>query len=323
MEERLTRRKFSQTSSVAAMVAATHLPARWLAAAPAGGSFRGTLCLFSKPVPQMNWRELAQAAKAAGFGGIDLTVRKNGHVLPERVKEDLPKAVEAIRAEGLEVPMITTELLSADDPAAMPVLSTAGRLAIPFLKPGYYHYQFIDVRKELEEAGGRFRGLTKVAGGHGVQVGYHNHAGYIGAPIWDMARVIDTLDPKRVGYYFDLQHATGEGGIAGWKIGALLAMPRIKMLAVKDMYWKKSAAGWSATDCPLGQGMCRYKEFLKMVALGGFHGPVSLHLEYETPGVSTREGIALTRAKADDVMIAAKRDLDYLKSLLAEAYQAV
>jgi len=135
--------------------------------------------------------------------------------------------------------------------------------------------------------------------------------------------VMDTLDPKWAGYYFDLQHATGEGGIAGWKIDALLAMPRIKMLAVKDMYWKKTAEGWSDTDCPLGQGMCRYKEFLKMVALGGFHGPISLHLEYETPGVSNREGIALSRAKADDVMTAAKRDLDYLKSLLGEAYQGV
>ena len=72
----------------------------------------------------------------------------------------------------------------------------------------------------------------------------------------------------------------------------------------------------------LGQGMCHYNEFLKMGALGGFQGPVSLHLEYEIPGVSSREGIALTRAKADDVMTAAKRDLDYLKSVLGKAYES-
>jgi hypothetical protein len=68
--------------------------------------------------------------------------------------------------------------------------------------------------------------------------------------------------------------------------------------------------------------MCQYKQFLKMVAQGGFHGPISLHLEYEIPGVSNREGIALSRAKDDDVMVPAKRDLDYLKSLLREAYEA-
>jgi L-ribulose-5-phosphate 3-epimerase len=322
MEEGLSRRKFLQVSSAAGMAAAAPLSASAQAAAPAGNSFRGVLCLFSKPVPQMNWSELARAAKGAGFGGIDLTVRKGGHVMPERVKEDLPKAVEAIRREGLEVPMITTELLAADNPAAEPILTTAGKLSISFLKPGYYHYKFVDVREELEEAGDKFRGLVGVAEKYGVQVGYHNHAGYVGAPVWDMAKVMDTLDPKWAGYYFDLQHATGEGGIAGWKIDALLAMPRIKMLAVKDMYWRKTDKGWSDTDCPLGQGMCHYSEFLKMGALGGFHGPVSLHLEYEIPGVSSREGIALTRAKADDVMIAAKRDLDYLKSLLGKAYES-
>jgi L-ribulose-5-phosphate 3-epimerase len=320
MEEGLSRRHFLQGASAAAAVAPG------LAAGQSAGEarhpFGGTLCFFSKPVPQMNWSELAQAAKGAGFEGIDLTVRKGGHVLPERVKDDLPKAVEAIRREGLSVPMITTELLASDDPSAIPILSTAGKLSIPFLKPGYYRYKFVDVRKELEEAGAKFRGLVGLAGQYGVQIGYHNHAGYIGAPIWDMAEVMDTLDARWAGYYFDLQHATGEGGIAGWKIDACLTMPRIKMLAVKDMYWKKTDKGWKDTDCPLGQGMCHYKEFLEMVALGGFHGPISLHLEYEIPGVSSREGIALSKAKADDVMIAAKRDLDYLKSLLSEAYRA-
>ena len=135
-----------------------------------------------------------------------------------------------------------------------------------------------------------------------------------------MAKVMDALDPNWAGYYFDLQHATAEGGVAGWKIDALLAMPRMKMLAVKDMYWKRTEKGWADTDCPLGQGMCHYSEFLKMAAAGGFHGPISLHIEYEIPNVSNREGIALTRAKADDVMTAARRDLDYLKSLLATAY---
>ncbi|MGA3167874.1 MAG: sugar phosphate isomerase/epimerase family protein [Terriglobia bacterium] len=272
----------------------------------------------------MNWRELAQSAKKVGFGGIDLTVRDGGQVRPERVAEDLPKAVEAIRSAGLEVPMITTELLAADDPTAVPILSTAGKLSIPFLKPGYYEYKFVDVRKELEEAGSKFRGLVGVAQKYGVQVGIHNHAGNIGAPVWDIARIMDTLDPKWAGYYFDLQHATAEGGVAGWKIATLLTMPRIKMLAVKDMYWKKTVAeGWDENDCPLGQGMCCYKEFLRMVAQGGFQGPISLHLEYQIPGVSNEEGIALSRAKAGEVMAAAKRDLDYLKLLVSQAYEVV
>ena len=55
------------------------------------GRFRGELVLFSKPLPQMDWQRLAANVKRLGFDGIDLTVRPEGHVLPERVEEDLPK----------------------------------------------------------------------------------------------------------------------------------------------------------------------------------------------------------------------------------------
>ena len=322
MGKSVSRRTFLQASSVATLAGARVLSARSEGLSPVRGPFRGTLCLFSKPVPQLTWQELAQSARRAGFGGIDLTVRSGGHVMPQRAVEDLPKAVAAIRAEGLEVPMITSELVSGDDPVAAPILSTAAKLSIPFLKPGYYHYKFVDVRKELEEAGNQFRGLVERAEKYGVQVGFHNHAGYIGCQIWDVARVMDTLDPKWAGYYFDLENAAVEGGLEGWRIAANLVMPRMKMMAVKDFYWKKTATkGWQATTCPLGEGMCRHREFLRMAAEGGFHGPISLHVEYQIPGVSDEQGIALSREKDDEVMAAARRDLETLKPLLRGAYE--
>ena len=322
MTKQLSRREFIQWSSATALAGAVPLAAPLGAAPPARGPFRGTLCLFSKPVPQLNWRELAQAAKQAGFGGIDLTVRPGGHVLPEKVKTDLPKAVETIRAEGLEVPMITTDLHSADDPAAEPTFSTASKLSIPYLKPGYYRYKFVNVLKELAEAGKQFRTLIELASRHHVQVGYHNHEGYIGAPVWDMARVIEPLDPRWCGYYFDLLQATAEGGVGGWKIAANLVMPRVKMLAAKDFYWKQIGPHrWEPQDCPIGQGMSHWREFLMMVAQSNFHGPITVHEEYGIPGAARESGIAISRATVDRVMEEAKRNLDTLKSLLREAYE--
>lgn len=335
MTQPLSRRAFLQTSSALASVAALSAgsgagTAAGSSAGPATarppaarGSFRGTLCLFSKPVPQLNWQELAQAAKEAGFGGIDLTVRGGGHVRPERAREDLPSAVQAIRDAGLEVPMITSELLSADDPTAETILGTAGKLSIPFLKPGYYHYKFVNVLAELEEAGQRFRGLVELAGKHGVQVGYHNHDGYIGAPTWDMARIIEPLDPRWCGYYYDLSQATSEGGVGGWKIAAHLVIPRLKMIAAKDFLWKEvTTHKWEARNCPLGQGMSRWSEFLEILAQSDFHGPITVHEEHQIPGVSDEQGIALSRSNVPAVMASAKRDLDYLKSLLSQAYRA-
>jgi sugar phosphate isomerase/epimerase len=297
------RRNFIKSAS--AFAAASMLPK-----AP---GFSGVICLFSKHLPSMDWTRMAQAVKKLGFGGIDLTVRPGGHVLPERSSEDLPKAVAAIRAEGMSVPMITTALTSAGDPTSKPILSTAGRLSIPFFKPGYYKYSFADVRGELQKAMNDFRSLTEVSKQSGVQCGFHNHEGYVGAQLWDVAQTIDQLDPKWVGYYFDIRHAVAEGGVAGWKIALNLIAPRIKMIAVKDSYWEKSSKGWRQVNCPLGQGMVDWKAYFKALREANFQGPISLHLEYEIPG-------ATTAAQEENTLAAAQRDLEFLKATIQNVY---
>jgi L-ribulose-5-phosphate 3-epimerase len=281
---------------------------------PQRGPYKGRLCLFSKPLPMLDWAHLAQAVKRMGFGGIDLTVRPEGHVLPERAANDLPKAVGAIRAQGLDVPMITTALTSASDPTARPILSTAAELGIHYFKAGYYQYEYKDVRAELEKAGGDFRGLVDLARECGIQAGYHNHEGYIGGAVWDIARFIDPLDPKWAGYYFDARHATAEGGGGAWKCATHLVASRLKMVAVKDFYWRKTGKGWEDQNCPVGEGMVDWKYVFAVIAATGFQGPISLHIEYDIPGSNTEEKVANTLA-------AGTRDLNFLKVRLREAYE--
>jgi len=279
-----------------------------------GQGFRGTLCLFSKHLPGLDAGHLGRAVKALGFAGVDLTVRPGGHVAPERAALDLAPFLRTLREEGLDVPMITTGLLSASDPTALPILETAGRNQVRLFKPGYYRYAFVDVRQELEKAGADLRGLAELGARCGVQLGYHNHAGYLGGPVWDMARVMDGLDPRWAGYYFDVRHAVVEGGDGGWRAALNLASPRLKMVAIKDFFWEKTAKGWRQHDCPLGEGMVPWREFFAMLAKAGFHGPVSLHLEYEIAG-------ATEDAKQANTLAAAERDLAFLRAGLAEAYR--
>jgi sugar phosphate isomerase/epimerase len=278
----------------------------------ARSGFHGTLCLFSKLLPDLPAAELGRAVATLGFGGVDLTVRPGGHVAPERAALDLPPFLAAVREQGLEVPMITTGLLSAADPTARPILETAGRHHVPFFKPGYYRYAFVDVRKELESASADLRGLAALAAECGMQLGYHNHAGYLGGPVWDVARIIETLDPRWVGYYFDVRHAVVEGGDGGWRAVLNLIAPRLKMVAVKDFFWEKGPKGWEQRNCPLGEGMVDWKEFFNALARGGFGGPVSLHVEYDIPGPA--------RVKVENSLAAAARDLAFLKAGLARAF---
>ncbi len=300
---KLTRREFIATTSSALLVNSS----------PTAAGYVGKLCFFSKHLPTLDWQPLAQTVKRAGFTGIDLTVRPGGHVEPVRAAEDLPKAVAAIRAESLEVPMITTGLLSSQDATAAPILAAAGQLGISYFKPGYYKYAYANIRREQEQAAQAFRTLVELGRQHKIQAGFHNHSSYIGGPIWDFAPFIEALDARWAGYYFDPRHTVAEGGAGGWKSALLHIAPRIKMMAVKDFYWEKSAKGWRIKDCPLGEGMVDWKSVCQTLAQANFHGPISLHVEYEIAGKTAVE-------KDDNTLAAAVSDLAFLKARIAEAY---
>jgi sugar phosphate isomerase/epimerase len=51
------------------------------------------------------------------------------------------------------------------------------------------------------------------------------------------------------------------------------------MMAVKDFVWEGDKARW----VPLGQGVVRFGEVLKVFRTQNFAGPVSIHFEYKTP----------------------------------------
>ena len=75
---------------------------------------------------------MAEAAAEMGFDGVDLTVRPKGHVLPEKVESDLPKAVEAMRKVGFSPFIMTTAVQDANDPTDQNVLSTASKLGFQY-----------------------------------------------------------------------------------------------------------------------------------------------------------------------------------------------
>jgi L-ribulose-5-phosphate 3-epimerase len=311
----LTRREFTRAALAAGL--SPVLPAGTAVSQELQGTIavRGPVSpvvMFSKHLPDLGWRDLGVAVREAGFDGVDLTVRPGGHVLPERVSEDLPKAVAAIRDAGTQVAMLTTALTRPADPAVRPLLAAARAVDVPRLKAGYYRYAFADVTRELAEATADFRALVAIAEGAGVMLAYHNHAGYVGAPVWDVLRMIDGLPREATGVYFDVRHATVEGGDAGWRVALQMAAPHLRMLAIKDFYWEKGRDGRArVVDCPVGEGMVDWKTFAAEIRKAGFSGPMSLHVEYEPGGRTAVE-------KREKMLEAAVRDRVRLMALLEE-----
>ena len=292
----LTRRELMMSAAAAAFMP---IPGR----AAASGSF----CLFSKHLPDLDWKDLGRAVKDAGFDGVDLTVRAKGHVAPERAALDLPKAIDEIRSQGVTVPMVTTELTSASHPHAKPLLQAAAKSGVRFFKTGYWQYTASpDVRAQVAAVGSALEGLTALARECGIELGFHNHNGYIGAALWEIAPAMDRLDPKWAGYYFDPRHAVAEGGGGSFKAATHLVAPRMKMMALKDFYWQKTPKGWVIQNCPMGEGAVDWAWISRVVNEARFAGPISLHFEYEIPGATAAERTSRTLA-------AAVKDLAYAR----------
>jgi L-ribulose-5-phosphate 3-epimerase len=275
MSHHLSRRDFLCAATVSA--ATISLQGRAAAAAmPA-------VCVFSKHLKFLDYAGIAKTGKDLGLDGIDLTVRDGGHVLPANVAKDLPKAVEAIRSEGLDVPMITTSIKSGDDTHARPILEAASAIGIKYFRIGGHEYTPAEAPLDtLKKTASDLQSLAKLCDQTGMTAGYHNHSGegQVAGPLWDLLRVVETVGSTRIGANLDTGHAMAEGAAGAWVASVRALSPHVKMMSVKDFVWSENKIKW----VPFGEGAVNTVDFLKIVKAAGFAGPISIHFEYKTEG---------------------------------------
>jgi sugar phosphate isomerase/epimerase len=301
-----------------------------LAGAAAAGSLaaqgkpdaRYTICAFSKHWQWTDVKETADICARLGYEGMDLTVRKGGHVLPERVQDDLPKAAEIIKKAGLKLTMITGDIEDAKTPHAEAVLKTLSSLGVRWYRWGGFRYDLkASIPEQLAEFRARTKDLAAMNKQYGVCAMYHTHSGLgqVGASIWDLYIILKDLDPNAVSVNYDVGHATVEGGYGGWVHSAALVMPMMKGVAVKDFKWKQNDRGaWVPGWCALGQGMVNFKQFFPMLKAANFTGPLQLHMEYPDLGGADAGKTSFTIPK-EQLLAIMQRDLDTLKRQLREA----
>lgn len=274
---------------------------------------RRNVCVFTKHLQWLAYELMAELAAEIGFDGVDLTVRPRGHVLPEHVDRDLPRAVKTVRQAGLRVDMMTTGITDPNDPLTERVLARASDLGIGYYRMGSLRYnKKIGIAQTLEDLRPRLAALARLNETYGIHGAYQNHAGQrVGGPVWDIWELIKDLDPQWLGCQYDIRHAVVEGGTA-WPLGLKLLLPHIKCMVIKDFVWGQRAGKWRVVNCPLGQGMVDLPAYFKILDRARFDGPFSMHFEYEMPGEDL--GPAQRRQATLDQM---QRDLKILRSYLA------
>lgn len=318
MMNRNDRREFLKQSVQAAMIVA----AKGIAAAPPQ-SAPLKISIFSKHLHFLEWEAMANATKEIGFDGVDLTLRKGGHIEPERAEQDLPKVAEIIRKAGLEFPMVTAGIIDANSPYAESILRAMKSVGIKNYRWGGFKY---DDNKplpaQLETLKKDAAKLAELNRKYNVCAMYHTHSGLdVGASIWDLWMILKDLDTSRVSVNFDLCHATIEGGLGAWVRSTQLVAPMTRGIAIKDFKWGQNAKGqYVPVKCPLGEGMVNFKKFLPMMKVANFSGPVQMHFEYPLGGADG--GAKTLTIEKEKVFAAMKKDLIVLRGWLREAQMA-
>lgn len=306
----MNRRAFTKLSAAAAAgLAAGGLKAQTAASpAPADSPapFTPRVHLFSKHIQFLDYPAMAKAAREMGFDGLDLTVRPRGHVEPENVATDLPKAVEAIQSQGLAFELMTTAITDPLDPTSQLALQTAAKLGLSHYRMGYFRFpdEAASWTGFLDECRPRLLQLAELNQSLGIHGAYQNHAGsrYVGAYIPDLLYLLDGLDSRWIGSQYDIRHATVEGGHA-WPLGLRFIAPYIQTIVVKDFFWESSQGSQKLRNVPLGEGVVDFATYFQQLRQLDVQPVVSLHAEYDLGGAQRgSDSVSIDQAKVFDAL---------------------
>ena len=262
--------------------------------------------MFTKMLQDKTIPQLAQIAHDWGLDGFDLCVRPDYPVNPDNAYEELPKAVEYMKSEGLAIPMVTGnfDLLTPDHPTAAPLLKAMDKADVRLLKLGYFKYDPWTMNYQVEVA--RVKAILKswlpLARQYNVKICYHTHSNKnIGINGAAKAHLLEDLDPLYFGAYIDTGHLRAEGEDFATALG--MVRPWLSIVSVKDMLVERiTKANHGSTKnqwLSAGQGMVDWTYVFDCLRRVGFDGPVSIHCEFHDQG--------------DPFMVRAQREAEFFR----------
>ncbi|MEO8560886.1 MAG: TIM barrel protein [bacterium] len=315
--DRPSRREFIARSAAAGLTLGALGPRALLVADARRRIEEPVMAVFSKHLQWLPFADVGPVIADSGFRAVDLTVRPGGHVLPERVEDDLPRAIETLRKSGLTVPLITTAITDARDPLSRRVLVAARKAGVSHYRMGYWNYPANpEPMQALREMKVGVTALASLNREIGIRGGYQNHVGTrVGGSVWDLGVLLEGVEPDGLGVQYDIRHAVAEGG-ESWPVALRMIAPHIDTIAVKDFHWATRPDGrWEPRSVPLGDGMVEFPAYLRQLLARGPLPPATMHFEY-APLEKAGGGDAVRRKRTVDGM---RRDLTRFQTLLASA----
>jgi sugar phosphate isomerase/epimerase len=261
------------------------------------------IVIFSKVYQTLSltFDDAAAVTAEAGLDGIDPPLRPGGEILPDRATEDLARYVEAMHKRKLQLPLLTTAIISTSSPHAEDILRTAKKLGVQYYRLGFVDRES-DSKKQVNEFKAQLKELAAMNKkiGIGALVQNHSPAGhgnYLGGDLDDMREIVSDFDPAQVGVAFDIGHAIIVHK-EEWRPRFEALKSHIKVAYVKDA---KMTGRW----VPFGEGDVGHLGYFKLLKKMGYNAPISMHIEFdwtEKGKTKSREALVKTLKESGAVL---------------------
>ena len=248
--------------------------------------------MFQPPVTKSP-EALCELMAAAGYDGIQWTVRNGGHATPDNAKTELPRLVKIADSFGLKCESICTGIAGEDainrDPAAETILKTASDCGIGLFRTGYFFYDEENetFAQSMERFKRSFAALAGLCEKTGVKATYQNHSSWgpsvFGGLVWDIHECIRDIDPALIGVEYDPMHAYFETNLS-WTHGLELIAPWIESVDLKDFHYRpdpKNPKKMKKSMVAAGEGVVPWKEAKRLFDRHGVDPLYIVHFEYD------------------------------------------
>lgn len=190
--------------------------------------------------------EVAEACWELSCQRLMVTVQENesAHVLQANLSSELPRFVNALRSEGIDVQAIRGGGQTAVDSDVERLVATMADLGITHYWLGNDRYDLSQpIMPQLDEIKRKVAGFVELNERYGTTLMYHTRSGTssVGSMVWDLLYVLQDFDPRHVGLHWDTGHMSLHGPM--WEPMLRAAGPYVAAVSWKDRVWKQELAG--------------------------------------------------------------------------------
>ena len=271
----MNRREFlKRTAALSIATAAPRLRAQKVAQ-PAE-----PIAIFEKVFEALDYRELADAVAKTGADGIEATIRPRGHIEPAAAADEVPRMQAALRERGRRIIIAATQIGRADEPSTEPLLRVLKAQGITHYLMTHYQLDLkAPMLKQVRNFAAQARELAALNREIGIQGLYQNHSGgrNLGALGWDVALMLEGIDPDALGLALDTRHLRIDTG-SSWQTALAACKPHIRSVYLKDGAWY-GPRGDQYKDVPLDTGFVN-REVFDRIREGLPRMPLCIHMEW-------------------------------------------